>query len=120
MDGNRARALLGVPPHASNHDVDRAFRGAVLAAHPDRGGDPARFRDLVAAREALARTTGGPSAPAALPAGPRVAHPYRSRTEAPAPRWSTLDIPRPTPVAAPVGDRTDGGFADVLAQLLAA
>lgn len=53
MDGTTARLVLGVPENGTKDDVDRAFRRAVVRAHPDRGGDAARFRDLVAARALL-------------------------------------------------------------------
>lgn len=54
MGPETARVMLGVSPEASRRDVDRAFRQLVRSAHPDRGGDPAHFRRLVAARIALA------------------------------------------------------------------
>jgi hypothetical protein len=36
--------VLGVRPGASRREVTDAFRRFVLANHPDRGGDPARFQ----------------------------------------------------------------------------
>jgi len=56
----QARALLGLGPAASRDDTDRAFRALAAAHHPDRGGDPATFRVLVAARETL-RTSRHPA-----------------------------------------------------------
>jgi len=55
-----ARRLLGVGPGATLAEVERAFRRRVRTTHPDRGGDPAQFRQLVAARAAL---TGGSRVP---------------------------------------------------------
>ena len=45
----RARALGG-PVTAG---VERAFREMAKALHPDAGGDPTRFRALLAARDQL-------------------------------------------------------------------
>ena len=55
MRRDRARHLLGIDVDASPAEVERAFRRRVRTAHPDRGGDPADFRRLVAARAALTR-----------------------------------------------------------------
>lgn len=53
--GRRSAAarLLGVAPDASPPTVEAAFRGLAPRLHPDRGGDPAAFRRLVAARATL-------------------------------------------------------------------
>ena len=53
MDGRRARALLGVPEHATPEEIRHAFRERVLATHPDRGGDRASFELMVLAYETL-------------------------------------------------------------------
>jgi hypothetical protein len=50
---SRARQLLGVPTGAGSAELKAAYRRAVLASHPDVGGDPARFADVVAAYERL-------------------------------------------------------------------
>lgn len=45
-------SMLGVPRSASADEVRKAFRAAMLGgAHPDRGGDPEKFRLLRAARD---------------------------------------------------------------------
>lgn len=49
------REILQVPPGAGRREVAEAFRRFALAHHPDRGGDPARFRAGV---EAYRRLTG--------------------------------------------------------------
>jgi curved DNA-binding protein len=50
----QARALLGLAPDASPHDVIGAFRIAAKQAHPDRpGGDAERFCEMLAAYRLL-------------------------------------------------------------------
>jgi hypothetical protein len=50
----RAHAkLLGVEPTAGRTQVIDAFREKVKSAHPDGGGDPAAFRLLIEARDAM-------------------------------------------------------------------
>ena len=46
-------ALLGVAAGADEAAVRQAFLQAVKAARPDRGGDPERYRDLIAAYRRL-------------------------------------------------------------------
>lgn len=45
--------LLGLEPGASEAEVRRAFRRLARRAHPDAGGDPARFLDLRRAHDLL-------------------------------------------------------------------
>ena len=45
--------ILGVPTGATVAVVKRAYRALARTAHPDKGGDPARFRLIVTAYEAL-------------------------------------------------------------------
>ena len=45
--------LLGVSAGADETAVRKAFLQAVKAARPDRGGDPERYRDLIAAYRRL-------------------------------------------------------------------
>jgi hypothetical protein len=49
----RALRLLGLAPGASDDQVESAFRKAARRHHPDVGGDPAKFRELVDARNLL-------------------------------------------------------------------
>lgn len=57
---DRARAdfvLLGAPAGADQAAVRRAFLDAVKAARPDQGGDPERYREVIAAYRRLNGTT---------------------------------------------------------------
>ena len=55
--------VLGVTPAAAPAELRRAFRLAAKTAHPDAGGDPARFHELVAALRLLS-----PASPETEPA----------------------------------------------------
>jgi curved DNA-binding protein CbpA len=64
--------VLGVPPHASQAEIIRAFRARVRAIHPDtrdpsaaQGADD-RLQQLLAAYSAL-RTLGRPNVPTRSP-----------------------------------------------------
>ena len=46
-------ALLGAPAGADESAVRKAFLQAVKAARPDRGGDPERYREIIAAYRRL-------------------------------------------------------------------
>jgi len=57
---HRARSdlvLLGAPAGADEAAVRRAFLTAVKAARPDQGGDPERYREIIAAYRRLAPAT---------------------------------------------------------------
>jgi len=45
--------VLGVQPSATEEQVQSAFRNLAREHHPDLGGDPVRFQQLVTARDAL-------------------------------------------------------------------
>lgn len=47
--------VLGVRAGAGLDETERAFRALAARHHPDRGGDPARFRELVDARDTFRR-----------------------------------------------------------------
>lgn len=49
------RRLLEVGPDAGGEALRAAYRAKVKVMHPDQGGDPSAFRELVAAYERLAR-----------------------------------------------------------------
>jgi hypothetical protein len=55
--------LLGVGPSASRGEVRAAFRRFAAAHHPDRGGDPDRFRAGVDAYRSLTGATTVPTTP---------------------------------------------------------
>ena len=48
-----ALGVLGLSPGSSDDQVESAFRKAARRHHPDVGGDPARFRAIVDARNLL-------------------------------------------------------------------
>jgi hypothetical protein len=111
MDGNRARALLGVPAHASTDAVRRAFRAVARSAHPDHGGDGALFRSLVEARTVLL---------AVSPIGPRAdAGAWAAHLRPPqVPMLDLVDVARQRPAASAAP--APPCFDDVLAAVLAA
>jgi len=50
LDARRALLILGLAPNAGLEEVRRAFRGRVMADHPDRpGGDAQRFNEALEA-----------------------------------------------------------------------
>ncbi len=53
-----AHDLLGVTPDATRAHVTAAFRRFALTNHPDRGGDPDRFRAGLEAYRRLLREAG--------------------------------------------------------------
>ena len=50
--------LLGIDPQADRDQVIAAFREKAKTAHPDRGGDPTFFRQLIEARDAFLSAMG--------------------------------------------------------------
>lgn len=52
-----ARRMLGVPCAAGPREVEQRFRRLAHRLHPDRGGDPVVFRQLLEARAVLTRPT---------------------------------------------------------------
>lgn len=55
QEDERATALrlLGLLPGSSDEEIESAFRKAARRHHPDMGGDPAKFRAIVDARNFL-------------------------------------------------------------------
>jgi DnaJ family protein A protein 2 len=53
VDTNKYYEVLGVPKTASADEVKKAFRKAALKAHPDKGGDPDKFKEMTVAYEVL-------------------------------------------------------------------
>ena len=64
LSPDEARAILGLAPDASPHDVIGAFRAAAKQAHPDLpGGDAARFREILSAYRLLQSLPRAPAPP---------------------------------------------------------
>jgi curved DNA-binding protein len=95
-----ARAVLGLEADATAEAIRAAFHCAVKTAHPDRGGDPAHFRQVLEAYRLLIALADAKTAP-------RAAHSARSTraaAEPPAPEppvepqpESHAERPRPEP-----------------------
>ncbi|XP_030455500.1 dnaJ protein homolog [Syzygium oleosum] len=52
-DNTRYYEVLGVSKHASQDDLKKAYRKAAIKNHPDKGGDPEKFKELAQAYEVL-------------------------------------------------------------------
>ncbi len=105
MDATSARALLGVADPTDGPALRRAYRRALLDAHPDRGGSRA---ELDAVCGAFALLSSGPVPvgavrPAPAPAPGSAA--YRAATT-----WSAAPTVAPRPAAA----RARSDFASIL------
>ena len=57
---DEALAVLGLGPGATRGQVRRRYRELVRAHHPDRGGDPDRFREVAEAMAVLRALDGPP------------------------------------------------------------
>ena len=129
MDGRNPHAVLGVDECASASEIKRAFRAAVFAAHPDRGGRREDFEAAVAAFEALTSqppVRRGPAWATATPLDRRARaaarNPFaRAASDlAPSSSWSVYDSVRPAPRAArPVVGDFDAILRAELARLAA-
>lgn len=53
VDNSRFYELIGVPKTASQDEIKKAFRKLALKAHPDKGGDPEKFKEISVAYEVL-------------------------------------------------------------------
>jgi len=53
MPGKDYYAILGVDKNASEDEIKKAFRRAAHQHHPDKGGDPAKFKDVNEAYQIL-------------------------------------------------------------------
>ena len=53
VDNKRYYNLLGVEKNATFDQIKKAYRKLALKEHPDKGGDPEKFKDITAAYECL-------------------------------------------------------------------
>ena len=53
VDNNKFYDLIGVPKTATTDEIKKAFRKLALKAHPDKGGDPEKFKEISVAYEVL-------------------------------------------------------------------
>lgn len=53
VDSNKYYELLGVDKKATTEEIRKAFRKKALKEHPDKGGDPEKFKEISAAYEVL-------------------------------------------------------------------
>ncbi|CAA2969328.1 dnaJ protein homolog [Olea europaea var. sylvestris] len=52
-DNTKYYEILGVPNSASQDDLKKAYKKAAIKNHPDKGGDPEKFKELAHAYEVL-------------------------------------------------------------------
>ncbi|KDP42967.1 hypothetical protein JCGZ_23909 [Jatropha curcas] len=52
-DNTRYYEILGVSKNASQDDLKKAYKKAAIKNHPDKGGDPEKFKELAQAYEVL-------------------------------------------------------------------
>ncbi|GFS31131.1 DNAJ homologue 3 [Actinidia rufa] len=52
-DNTKYYGILGVSKNASQDDLKKAYRKAAIKNHPDKGGDPEKFKELAQAYEVL-------------------------------------------------------------------
>ena len=53
VDNKKYYELLGVEKNASEAEIKKAYRKKALKEHPDKGGDPDKFKEITAAYEIL-------------------------------------------------------------------
>lgn len=53
VDSSKFYDLIGVPKTATTDEIKKAFRKLALKAHPDKGGDPEKFKEISVAYEVL-------------------------------------------------------------------
>lgn len=45
--------MLGVDPKATTEEIKKAYRKKAIKLHPDKGGDPEKFKELAESYEIL-------------------------------------------------------------------
>jgi len=53
VDNDKLYAVLGVPKDAEESEIRKAYKKLALKNHPDKGGDPDKFKEISAAAEIL-------------------------------------------------------------------
>ena len=53
VDNKKYYDLLGVQKNAQLNDIKKAYRKLALKEHPDKGGDPEKFKQITQAYEVL-------------------------------------------------------------------
>ena len=53
VDTNKYYDLLGVGKSATQDEIKKAFRKLAIKLHPDKGGDPEKFKEVSVAYEVL-------------------------------------------------------------------
>ena len=53
VDNSKYYDLIGVPKNATEQEIKKAYRKKALKEHPDKGGDPDKFKEITAAYEVL-------------------------------------------------------------------
>lgn len=53
VDNKKFYDIIGVSQTASQDEIRKAFRKKALKEHPDKGGDPEKFKELSVAYEVL-------------------------------------------------------------------
>ena len=53
VDNSKYYELLGVDKKATDAEIKKAYRKIALKEHPDKGGDPDKFKEVTAAYEIL-------------------------------------------------------------------
>jgi DnaJ family protein A protein 2 len=53
VDNSKYYDLIGVSKQATDQEIKKAFRKKALKEHPDKGGDPDKFKEINAAYEVL-------------------------------------------------------------------
>ncbi len=80
----QARAVLGLEAEATAQTIRAAFNRAVKTTHPDRGGDPVRFQQVLEAYRLLSAL-----------ADPSVARERRQRPRESGPAWDAAQRAQP-------------------------